>query len=129
MLTNGKGEWLEELTRGLEGLGGWVDEEPIRTSRDLGRRLGKEERGVAQAVDMAIAQRAEVFVGNGVRPYLTFRRSGLVAVTFVSLLTGRSLSVVLEFDVEREHATDGSTEGEAREYAVLVIVGGVGRIG
>lgn len=83
MLTNGKGEWLEELTRGLEGLGGWVDEEPIRTSRDLGRRLGKDERGVAQAVDMAIAQRAEVFVGNGVRPYLTFCRSALVGCFLV----------------------------------------------
>lgn len=64
ILTNGKGEWLDDLERGLADLGGWTG---IRTSRDLGKKLNKEERGVGQAVDMAIAQRADVFVGNGVR--------------------------------------------------------------
>ena len=39
----------------------------ITTARDL--ELTLEEKYAAQAVDMYIGQRAEIFVGNGVRPY------------------------------------------------------------
>ena len=39
--------------------------EHIGTSRDL--RLTGEQKRNSQAVDMAVAQRAEVFIGTGVR--------------------------------------------------------------
>ena len=71
-LTNGRPEWLEELKDALqedarkEGLDEWKH---IGTSRDL--NMTGEQKHNSQAVDMAIAQRAEVFVGNGVR-HLTF---------------------------------------------------------
>lgn len=68
VLTNGRPEWLAELKEALQadarssGLGEW---EHIATSRDL--RLTREQQHNAQAMDMAVAQRAEVFLGNGVR--------------------------------------------------------------
>lgn len=72
VLTNGKPEWLRELSDALqedarrERLNKW---EHIGTSRDL--RLTGEQRHNSQAVDMAVAQRAEVFIGNGVRHLVT----------------------------------------------------------
>jgi hypothetical protein len=68
VLTNGRPEWLAELKAALQadarasGLDEWMH---IGTSRDL--RLTKEQQHNAQAMDMAVAQRAEVFLGNGVR--------------------------------------------------------------
>ncbi|KAI0277581.1 hypothetical protein BGY98DRAFT_979166 [Russula aff. rugulosa BPL654] len=59
-------EWLRELKDALqedarrERLNQW---EHIGTSRDL--RLTGEQRHNSQAMDMAVAQRAEVFIGNG----------------------------------------------------------------
>jgi hypothetical protein len=73
VLTNGRPEWLQELEDALqedalrERMGPWRQ---ISTSRDL--RLTREQRHNAQAIDMAIAQRAEVFVGNGVSFAPTF---------------------------------------------------------
>jgi len=67
MLTNGRPEWVRELKDALqedarrEGMGEW---EHIGTSREL--RLTREQRHNSQALDMAVAQRAEVFIGNGV---------------------------------------------------------------
>jgi len=72
VLTNGKPEWLRELEDALqedarrERLNEW---EHVGTSRDL--RLTGEQKHNSQAVDMAIAQRAEVFIGNGVRHSVT----------------------------------------------------------
>ncbi|KAH8999627.1 hypothetical protein EDB86DRAFT_650453 [Lactarius hatsudake] len=66
VLTNGRPEWLAELKEALqkdarsEGLDEWTH---IGTSRDL--RLTREQQHNAQAMDMAVAQRAEVFLGNG----------------------------------------------------------------
>jgi hypothetical protein len=68
VLTNGRPEWLARLKEALQadarssGLEEWAH---IGTSRDL--RLTREQQHNAQAVDMAVAQRAEVFLGNGVR--------------------------------------------------------------
>jgi hypothetical protein len=68
VLTNGRPDWLQELKNALQedariqGMDEW---EHIRTSRDL--RLTREQRHNSQAVDMAIAQRSEIFIGNGVR--------------------------------------------------------------
>lgn len=75
-LTNGRPEWLRELKDALqedarrEGLDEW---EQIGTSRDL--RLTGEQKHNSPAMDMAIAQRAEVFIGNGVRHFACCCRS------------------------------------------------------
>jgi hypothetical protein len=68
LLTNRRPEWLEKLKDTLQedstrkGLDEW---EHIGTGRDL--RLTRKQKQNSQAVDMAIVQRAEVFIGNGVR--------------------------------------------------------------
>ncbi|GLB43998.1 putative GDP-fucose protein O-fucosyltransferase [Lyophyllum shimeji] len=58
-LTNGKASWISELKSALSN-DGWVD---VKSSLDL--RLDGAQRHVSMAVDMAIAEKAEVFVGNG----------------------------------------------------------------
>ena len=60
--TNGKREWAEELKEALWNASDW---EAVVSSRDV--ELTNEQVYVAQAVDMAIAERAAVFIGNGVR--------------------------------------------------------------
>ncbi|KAG6851471.1 hypothetical protein C0991_008888 [Blastosporella zonata] len=60
LLTNEKGNWLHQLKESLAN-DGW---EHIITSQDL--ELDNEGREVGMAVDMDIARRAAVFVGNGV---------------------------------------------------------------
>jgi len=66
VLSNGRPEWISELKEALQedareqGLGEW---EHIGTSRDL--RLTREQKHNSQALDMAVASRAEVFIGNG----------------------------------------------------------------
>jgi hypothetical protein len=74
IMTNGNPAWLAEVKQALmeDAASGsaqgqddkfeWVWE-GISTSRDL--QLGWEEKPVAQALDMSVAQRAELFVGNG----------------------------------------------------------------
>jgi len=67
VLSNGRPEWISELKDALqedaqrEGMSEW---EHIGTSRNL--LLTSEQKHNSQAVDMAVAQRAEVFIGNGV---------------------------------------------------------------
>ena len=61
IMTNGDNSWVEDLKEALRGPGGW---EHIASNRDLG--LTWEQKFVAQAVDMLVAQRAQVFIGNGV---------------------------------------------------------------
>jgi hypothetical protein len=73
IMSNGRPEWLRELKHALEEdavrgtMGPWKH---ITTSRDL--RLTREQQHNGQMVDMAIAQRAEVFIGNGVRFVVLF---------------------------------------------------------
>ncbi|THU79661.1 hypothetical protein K435DRAFT_973071 [Dendrothele bispora CBS 962.96] len=59
ILSNGKASWLNELGKELKG-DGWVD---VRSTTDL--RLDKQQKYVSGAIDMAIAEKAEVFIGNG----------------------------------------------------------------
>ncbi|KAK0204194.1 hypothetical protein DFS33DRAFT_1260911 [Desarmillaria ectypa] len=63
LLSNGRRWWLDELWEELRA-DGW---EPVReglgSSQDL--TLTREEQYVSGAVDMAIAEKAEMFVGNG----------------------------------------------------------------
>ncbi|KAG5653460.1 hypothetical protein H0H81_000229 [Sphagnurus paluster] len=59
-LTNGKKDWVVGLKRALLR-DGWVD---VKSSLDL--KMDSAQRHVSMAVDMAIAEQAEVFLGNGV---------------------------------------------------------------
>ncbi|KAG8703235.1 hypothetical protein FRC12_006604 [Ceratobasidium sp. 428] len=59
ILTNGNEEYLRRLKHDLKA-DHWAK---VSTSQDM--RLNWQETWVSQSVDMAIAQRAEVFVGNG----------------------------------------------------------------
>ena len=64
VMTNGAGEWVGELKAALAATGHWTH---VASSRDL--VLNWEQKYVAQAVDMLVGQRAQVFIGNGVRPF------------------------------------------------------------
>ncbi|KAJ7776783.1 hypothetical protein DFH07DRAFT_865639 [Mycena maculata] len=59
LLTNEEGEWLDELLAAVR-VQGWAT---VATSRDL--VLDPEQEEVGMAVDMEIARRAAVFLGNG----------------------------------------------------------------
>ncbi|KAK7443273.1 hypothetical protein VKT23_015870 [Stygiomarasmius scandens] len=62
VMTNAPKAWLKDLKRALmdDAVVPW---EAIQTSRDLG--LTWEQKYVAQAVDMYVGVRSQVFVGNG----------------------------------------------------------------
>jgi hypothetical protein len=64
VLTNGWGWWLNGLKSALQK-DGWDD---MKSSFDI--QLDSEQTYVSMAVDMAIAEKAEIFVGNGVRHFL-----------------------------------------------------------
>ncbi|CUA66639.1 hypothetical protein RSOLAG22IIIB_00080 [Rhizoctonia solani] len=59
ILTNGKPDYLAQLKADLRA-DGW---KKLSTSQDM--RLNWQEMWVSQSIDMSIAQRAEVFIGNG----------------------------------------------------------------
>ncbi|KAK7018574.1 hypothetical protein R3P38DRAFT_2983304, partial [Favolaschia claudopus] len=59
LLTNEHGSWLDELTTELKAAGWYT----IVTSRDL--QLDAEQTDVSMAIDMHLARKAAVFVGNG----------------------------------------------------------------
>jgi hypothetical protein len=61
IMTNGAREWVAELKDALKKAAPW---EKIASSRDI--QLTWEQKFVAQAADMLIGQKAQVFVGNGV---------------------------------------------------------------
>ncbi|KAI9061497.1 hypothetical protein FKP32DRAFT_1575844 [Trametes sanguinea] len=60
IMTNGDRAWLAELKEALRRADHW---DSVATSRDL--VLNLEQKYVAQAVDMLVGQRAQVFIGNG----------------------------------------------------------------
>ncbi|KAK7466092.1 hypothetical protein VKT23_004817 [Stygiomarasmius scandens] len=59
VLSNGKASWLNRLGGELKG-DGWED---VRSTVDL--RLDSQQKYVSGAIDMAIAEKAEIFIGNG----------------------------------------------------------------
>lgn len=61
VLSNGWPMWLSSLKSALQA-DGWDD---LVSSVDVERNLDAEQGYVSMAVDMAIAEKAEVFVGNG----------------------------------------------------------------
>ena len=60
ILSNARRFWLADLKDKLVK-DGWDN---VISRRDL--TLDKQQRGVSVAIDMSIAEKAEVFVGNGV---------------------------------------------------------------
>jgi len=72
ILTDDKSEWLEEL-KGLMANEGW---KVVRTNHDL--ILDAEGKDVDMAVDMEIARKAAVFIGNGVSDETVPRQSALI---------------------------------------------------
>ncbi|KAL1951083.1 hypothetical protein VTO73DRAFT_232 [Trametes versicolor] len=60
IMTNGNQAFINELKTAVWALGAW---DAVSSSRDM--VLNWEQKYVAQAVDMLIAQRAQVFIGNG----------------------------------------------------------------
>ena len=68
LLTNGWSEWLVELNQALQAdrRSSYVDEwAPIEISRDLCLTRGQQDN--PEPTDMAVAQLADVFLGNLVR--------------------------------------------------------------
>lgn len=61
IMTNGQKPWVEELKSALAHDMSW---DQLSSSRDL--RITWEQKFVAQCLDMYVAQRAQVFIGNGV---------------------------------------------------------------
>lgn len=61
IMTNGDNAWVKDLKLALSVLGGC---KYIASSRDM--TLTWEQKFVAQALDMLVGQRAQVFIGNGV---------------------------------------------------------------
>lgn len=68
ILTNAKRPWLAKLKQALDdaAIGEW---DMIASSRDL--ELNKEQKYIAQNVDMYIASRAQIFIGNGVSLFIS----------------------------------------------------------
>ncbi|KAG2358954.1 hypothetical protein BDR07DRAFT_1452509 [Suillus spraguei] len=60
IMTNGAVPWIEELKEALGNSGNW---DQIKSSRDL--NVTWEQKFVVQSLDMLVAQRAEVLIGNG----------------------------------------------------------------
>ena len=61
IMTNASPEWVEELREALMRDHPWK-----KIASSLQMRVSWEQKFVAQAVDMMIGQRADVFIGNGV---------------------------------------------------------------
>ena len=75
IMTNGSPEWIEELREALMKDHPWK-----QIASSLQMQVSWEQKFVAQAVDMMIGQRADVFVGNGVSAP-TLSRPPLVLIT------------------------------------------------
>lgn len=99
-------EWAWALAEVRDALqkDGWED---VVSTADV--KLDAEQYYVSMAVDMAIAERAEVFVGNGVRP-LSFSTSTLALTMLV---------LVFESIVQRGHVATSQRDGPI-EQSVLV---------
>jgi hypothetical protein len=100
VLTNGRPEWLAGLKDALQADARWWGHEEwthIGTSRDL--RLTREQQHNAHAMEVAVAQLADVFLGNGVS-VLRYLRFLVFCVDFKS--------VVFVYHVECGHVSHGA---------------------
>ena len=109
IMTNGALPWVEELKGALVAMGGFKH---VASSRDA--VLNWEQKYVAQAMDMLVGQRAQVFIGNGVRPSLLFIVFGVA-----SCLADWLVLLVVKFDGgHRRHAP---CERLPRRYHALLL--------
>ena len=93
IMTNADNAWLMDLRKQLRTEANWST---IATKRDLD--LTPEMTYVAQAFDMMIGQRSQVFIGNGVMPF-----------RFIPMLArAHNCDTVFELDLQRCHAADGA---------------------
>lgn len=106
-LSNGWGWWLNELKKALLD-DGWAS---VASSLDV--QLDAEQHYVSMAVDMAIAEKAEVFVGNGASSCLPFAAYVLIIILLF-------IFTVLKFDLEYCHATGG--QGFERHLESLPLI-------
>lgn len=67
IMTNGPSAWIADLKKALLSSSSW---NRITSSREI--IVNHEQEYVKQAVDMLIGQRAQVFIGNGVRGTYSF---------------------------------------------------------
>ena len=81
ILTNDESEWLTEVKKTMKNDGWRV----VATSRNL--KLNMEAKDVSMAVDMEIARRASVFIGNGVSAKVSRWRLTL-PISFILLHSG-----------------------------------------
>ena len=112
VMTNGGADYIRELKGALWADG--ADWELIASSRDL--VLNREQKYVAQAVDMLVGQRAQVLIGNGVR------RSVFLAPVVLSMRSSRRIFAVLDHDVEHRDDADGE-QVRSGEHALLLTTG------
>lgn len=99
-MTNGDKAWLDDLKEALMRIKRW---DSVTSSRDL--QLGWEVKPVAQAMDMLVGQRADVFIGNGVGHLFSIAalcvRFGFV-LTIVGLQFSSLTSNIVMFRMLRE---------------------------
>jgi hypothetical protein len=86
VLTNGWGWWVDGLKSALQK-DGWDD---LKSSLDM--KLDSEQTYVAMAADMAIAEKAEVFLGNGVS---AFPFDFVPSLTLLSQFSSLSANIVM----------------------------------
>ena len=106
ILTNGKEEWIKELKARLQESQEW---DSLNSSRDL--VLSKEQKYIAQAIDMAIAERAALFVGNGVSAScgLNLHQSNSYCMCFL----------VLKYDCKYRPSSDGAPSPPAKQQILV----------
>lgn len=105
IMTNGDREWVKELKAALRAMGGW---DKIASSRDM--TITREQKEVAQAVDMMIGEKAQVMVGNGVS----------VPPVGGPWDIADGLLVVVEYDFEHRHDEDGPGIGTGEQPFLVV---------
>ena len=76
IMTNGKPDWVADLKAALRSQGGW---DKIASSRDL--IITREQKEVAQAIDMMIGEKAQILIGNGVSAQLQYIFPGSYLLT------------------------------------------------
>lgn len=119
VMTNGAVAWVKELEEALREDGRvrgrvWAS---VKSSRDL--ELTWQEKFVGHAVDMYVAQRAEVLIGNGV---------SAVSVSVLLCVLADGITVV-ESDVERGDVAVGGRTGDGFDTVLVSGRLGRGRVG
>ena len=109
IMTNGDKVFLHDLKSALHAADHW---EQISTSRDL--MVTWEQKPIAQALDMYVAQRAQAFIGNGVRVFSP------TPILLASCADGHHLMTVLKHDIKHCHVPHGHPIPQPKRHVLLV---------